>query len=142
MSGLGERKKLMAQSVDDRYKSMCKAAQSRAILSVGVSCFALRLSHSQSQPRNLHFTVKTYNILVLCGENFVVEPGSLKFLTEHGFDFNKQYSKGIPYVRGCEDPKVGMVLYLEYFILFNRILGIDANTLVKSFFQNYVLHIK
>lgn len=106
MSGLGERKKLMAQSVDERYKAMCKAAQSRAILSLGVSCFSLTTNKSPSHPKNLHFTVQTFNIFVLCNEDFVVEPGSLKFLTEHGFDFNKQYSKGIPYTRGCENLKV------------------------------------
>ena len=106
MSGLGDRKKLMSQSVDDRYKSMCKAAQSRAILSFGVSCFSLTQHPSPSHPRNIHFTVQTYNIFVLCIEDFVVEPGSLKFLTEHGFDFNKQYSKGLPYTRGCENLKV------------------------------------
>jgi target of EGR1 protein 1 len=47
-----------------------------------------------------NFLVQTYNIMALCQEEYIVEPSSLKFLVEHGFDFNKQYSCGIRYYRG------------------------------------------
>jgi len=39
-------------------------------------------------------------ILAVCSQDYVVEPASLKFLVQHGFDFNKQYSKGLTYYRG------------------------------------------
>jgi target of EGR1 protein 1 len=39
-------------------------------------------------------------MMVLCSEDYIVEPASLKFLVEHGFDFIKQYSKGLSYYRG------------------------------------------
>ena len=96
--------------VEDRYKYMCEVAQSRAILSLGISCFKLKKSKNNNDTKNkegrINIRVKTFNIVVLCTENFVVEPASLKFLVGHGFDFNKQYAKGVPYSRGND--KVGV----------------------------------
>ena len=102
---------LSLRFLEDRYKYMLEVAQSRAILSLGISCFKLKKAKASNDTKNkesegrLNVRVKTYNIVVLCTENFIVEPASLKFLVGHGFDFNKQYAKGVPYTRG--DDKVG-----------------------------------
>lgn len=56
--------------------------------------------HSSTSCHTWNFLVQTYNIMALCQEEYVVEPSSLKFLVEHGFDFNKQYSCGVGYYRG------------------------------------------
>ena len=50
--------------------------------------------------QKLAFHVQTFNFMALCSEDYIVEPSSLKFLVEHGFDFRKQYSQGLPYYRG------------------------------------------
>ncbi len=49
---------------------------------------------------SFNFHVQTFNIMTLCNEDYIVEPSSLQFLVDHGFDFNKQYAQGLPYHRG------------------------------------------
>ncbi len=96
--------------MDERYASICDVAKTRSVLSVGVSCFQLQtlpdmgvVSDSGSKTtRRLSFIVQTFNVMVLCSEDYVVEPKSLRFLVEHGFDFNKQYAQGISYYRGLD----------------------------------------
>lgn len=119
LSGLGDRKQLFAKSIDDRYKAMSDVAKTRSVIALGVSCFKLQPtvpsggtdgSTANGKPSGgsrrapVNFVVQTFNMFVLCAENYVVEPVSLRFLIEHGFDFNLQYSKGLPYTGGNDKP--------------------------------------
>ncbi|XP_078657928.1 target of EGR1 protein 1-like [Branchiostoma floridae x Branchiostoma belcheri] len=116
LSGLGNRRKLNTPSVDDRYKFLAGVARSRAVLSIGLSCFKLN-NIAEDGPLVLPFTTQTFNLTLLCSEEYVVEPISLKFLVDHGFDFNMQYSQGAPYHRGAdqkgEEPQSVRQLFSE-----------------------------
>ena len=111
----------ICRSIDDRYKSMSDVAKTRSVIALGLSCFKLQPpvpsgdtdgvngKKSGLKRAPVHFVVQTFNIFVLCAENYVVEPVSLRFLIEHGFDFNLQYSKGLPYTGGNDKVNIWFI---------------------------------
>ena len=101
LSGLGDRRKLNASQVDERYRNTCLVAKTRSIISLGLSLFSfLPAEESGEKTSSWSYSVNTYNLLVLCSEDYIVEPASLQFLVQHGFDFSAQYRLGIGYNRG------------------------------------------
>lgn len=157
----GAKSGLNSSDIEDRYRAMSASAQTRSLLSIGLSCFKLtstnndncnssnnnrvnteisetnypnnghiqnaeqhqktngqaELSKETQRPRDgasssttlaasaLNFESQTFNIFTLCQDDFMVEPDSLMFLVGHGFDFNLQFEKGLPYHRGADSEK-------------------------------------
>ena len=64
-----------AASMDERYANSSLVAKTRSIIALGISIF------KQAKPDNANaktFHAQTYNIMVLCSEDYIVEPGSRK----------------------------------------------------------------
>ena len=104
LSGLGNRKRLNVAEIDERYHNTSNVAKTRSIISIGLSMFKLfktnQSNETEREQSEFSFHVQTFNILTLCSDDYIVEPNSVKFLVEHGFDFNRQYSEGLSYYRG------------------------------------------
>ena len=63
---------------------------------MGVSCFKIELLENQE----INFENITYNIYTFCTDDFMLEPSAIKFLSDQGFDFNKNFRCGVGYHKG------------------------------------------
>lgn len=105
MSGLGSTKQTMNSNLNDRYNAISSFASTRSIISLGLACFSClssfkELGSNEKNKNVVKYNVSVYNIILLCCEPYIVDPSALEFLVNHGFNFNKQFSEGIPYYRG------------------------------------------
>ena len=101
--------------MEDHYQFLNTVVTSRAILSLGLACFKWsELDGCTSSAVPLHAEV--YNVWLLIQQPFLTDPSSAKFLIKHGFDFNKQYSLGLPYLPPAARTKVREEWYTVSYI--------------------------
>lgn len=92
---------LSFRDVNERYEAIREGARTRSIVSLGLSCFCRIPSFTTEESGNtLRFAVQTFNMFLFCTNDHVIESSSVKFLVQHGFDFNTQYKYGLAYSPG------------------------------------------
>ena len=104
----------LCRSMEEHYQSLCAVVETRAILSLGLACFRWNYSKRPSEETSpegnllqervgllqdsaIPLEVEVFNVWLLTRQPFVTDPSSGQFLVKHGFDFNKQFSQGLPY---------------------------------------------
>ncbi|CAB4395134.1 unnamed protein product [Rhizophagus irregularis] len=104
-TGLGGKEaNTKAPNIEERYVNLCKVVRSHALVAFGLTIFeevtndVQRMSESLEKRYNVH----NFNFSLLSQVDHIISPQSLQFLSDSGFDFNKQIRKGIPYFPGCD----------------------------------------
>ena len=89
--------------IEDRYEELAASSSSFVINQFGLSVFE---ATEGSEGGGDIYTAKTFNFYTFprpfeeYAPRFLSEAGSLQFLSEHNFDFNKWIYGGIPYMPG------------------------------------------
>ncbi|CAD5117340.1 DgyrCDS6125 [Dimorphilus gyrociliatus] len=101
LSGIGDKRRVNTKDIAERYEAISEGAKTRSVVSLGISCFCRLPSFSKSEEESaLRFAIQTFNLFLLCKNNHIIESSSVKFLVQHGFDFNTQYKYGLLYSPG------------------------------------------
>ena len=104
----------LSSSLDERYKVMREVADTHSVLSLGVACFRWDERGGESEgggeererggegwkEEGRSCSAEVFNVWLSCQRDYILNPQSACFLLEHGFDFNKQLSKGLLYTPG------------------------------------------
>ncbi|KAK7078553.1 hypothetical protein SK128_024198 [Halocaridina rubra] len=80
-------------TLEERYAKIRHSAQQYGMIQFGISTFR----YSPNTKRYTHATFCFY-LLAKPGANEVIDTSSLNFLANNGFDFNKLYKDGLPYM--------------------------------------------
>ncbi|CAJ0951432.1 unnamed protein product, partial [Mesorhabditis belari] len=101
MSGLGPTYGLRAKDTETRYAAFRDSASTRGILSLGIATF--KLKSTSDEKKRVKYSCQVFNILTYPSRPFTMEPDAMKFLLNHGFDFNKLTKDGVLYYPGRVD---------------------------------------
>uniref|UniRef100_A0AC34R3Y7 Target of EGR1 protein 1 n=1 Tax=Panagrolaimus sp. JU765 TaxID=591449 RepID=A0AC34R3Y7_9BILA len=106
LSGLGNFSHLRDKPFQERYARIRESVQTRSILSIGLALFYLEKGRNETgDEKVIKMSCRVFNITTMAARPFTVEPAALKFLSKHGFDFNKLIETAIPYeLKNLENP--------------------------------------
>lgn len=85
---------------EERFAKAAESSRGYFIMQFGLSCFTRRES-------DVHYDNRTYNFYIFpqddcelgnVNRTFSLQSHAIKFLTEHGFDFNKLFKDGLSYL--------------------------------------------
>ncbi|RIA97309.1 ribonuclease CAF1 [Glomus cerebriforme] len=104
-TGLGGKEaNTRAPNIEERYVNLCKVVKTHALVAFGLTVFEEVTNDVQGVSESLEkqYNVHNFNFNLLSQVDHIISPQSLQFLSDSGFDFNKQIRKGIPYTPGCD----------------------------------------
>ncbi|KAJ1665335.1 hypothetical protein IW140_001496 [Coemansia sp. RSA 1813] len=84
-----------ATDMKERYKAMANVAKTHALLSIGISVYSRR---HVTVPGS--FNVNNFNFTLQAQNSHLINPASMSFLAQNGFDLTKQAARGIRYFSG------------------------------------------
>jgi len=80
---------------EQRYEAIKHLVNGHSLISLGLTYWIKK----ESENYKITYKIYNYTFLLSVNDEFMSTPSSLKFLVEHGFDFNLLFSKGISYSR-------------------------------------------
>ncbi|KAJ2744449.1 hypothetical protein GGI20_002957 [Coemansia sp. BCRC 34301] len=83
-----------ATNMREKYTAMANVAKTHALVSMGLSTFSIR--HTRPGSYNVH----NFNFLLQAQNSHLINPSSMSFLAENGFDLGRQATRGIRYFSG------------------------------------------
>ncbi|CAG8544305.1 22070_t:CDS:2 [Dentiscutata erythropus] len=108
-TGLGGKEaNTRAPNIEERYINLCKVVKTHAVVAFGITIFEDPTASGQVASGGLEkqYNVYNFNFTLLSQVDHIISPRSLQFLSDSGFDFNKQIRRGIPYTPGRDPTSV------------------------------------
>ncbi|CAH1769960.1 5855_t:CDS:2, partial [Entrophospora sp. SA101] len=125
-TGLGNKESnTKASNIEERYINLSKVVKSHALVAFGVTVFEEIVEKEETtSPLEKQYNVYNFNFTLLSQVDHIISPQSLAFLSDTGFDFNKQIRKGIPYFPGKDQQHDAN----------------DSNAILRSIFSHIISH--
>ena len=109
---------------------MREIAKTRSVVSIGISCFKEEKQNEEPEEVETEkkrctktYSVTSFDILSLRKDDYILEEDAHTFLRNHGFDFERQKSQGIPYTCPTEFvsvyvrfPLFGLLIFSHSFV--------------------------